>query len=394
MDSLQQPPLGLHIQSAGRVVKNQHRGIFQQRSCNGDTLLLAAGDTQTPFAHHSAVAVGQPGNKVVGLGVGCRGDHEFVVDLGIAVGNIGFHGVGEQEHILEHEGEEISQILQTVISDIVAVDGDGAAAQVQDTDQALEQHTLAAARTAHDAQLLAVGQIHRNAVQNHFAVKAQISVLDLDVGLVGDKSVVTAVGDTGLLLQEVLHFGAGHHLLLHLEQGVVDLGDIVHDLHDIGGAGGDITHQHIAPQNQYCADGDGADIGELLDGIKQHIELGGQPNLADVGFPDLVVGNIELGLLNILVGEGTDQTDSLDVFLDRQIHLGMAFPDLPEVGPGLFAEIHQRRAQRHHQRQGNEDEPDVHGGQQVDGNDHHKNAVEDAGHDPAEHFLEHGGVAA
>ena len=64
------------------------------------------------------------------------------------------------------------------------------------------------------------------------------------------------------------------------------------------------------------------------------------------------------------------------------------------VQHGLFAEIHQRRAQGHHQRQGDQNEPNIHGGQQIDGNTHHKDGIENTGNDAAEHFLEHGSVTA
>ena len=71
--------LGAHVERTGRLVEDQHVGVFDERSGDDQALLLAAAQVAAAFADLTVVAVGERDDIVVQVGqsgwpVRCRPD--------------------------------------------------------------------------------------------------------------------------------------------------------------------------------------------------------------------------------------------------------------------------------------------------------------------------------
>lgn len=258
--------------------------------------------------------------------------------------------------------------------------------------QRLQQYAFSAAGAAHDAHLLAVGNVQIDVPQHGFSLNAHGAVLDLKVYLLYGPCGNLAAGDLGLAAHKVHHLPAGYQLLLHLEHAVVDLSDELHDLHYIIGAGHQITDEHIAFYDQNGAHGDAADVGGLPDQAEHGLERGGELHLLNIGLPHLLVRRIEFFLFQPLVGEGAHQPDSLDVFLNRQAHIAVVGPDHGEILLCQPAETQQGRSEKRNQGHGDDQQIGVDPRQQQNGRHQYEKGVEHIGDDPAEQILVHDGV--
>ena len=97
--------LGLYVHSARRVVQDQDARVEQQRTRNGDTLLLAAAQRRAALAHRRVVAFGEAENKVM-RGGGLRGcNHFLVTGIWPAKGNVVADRTGEEVRLLQHDAD-------------------------------------------------------------------------------------------------------------------------------------------------------------------------------------------------------------------------------------------------------------------------------------------------
>ena len=69
--------LTLRVQGARRLIQEQHLGLTDQRSGDGDPLLLSAAQHAAPLAHHLLVRLGQLRDEVVSV-CGDGGSRHFV----------------------------------------------------------------------------------------------------------------------------------------------------------------------------------------------------------------------------------------------------------------------------------------------------------------------------
>ena len=89
------------VHRGGGVVEQEEARVGEDRAGEGDALALAAGEGEALFADDGVVAVGQGGDEAVGLGGAGGGEHRRSSrGVGAAVGDVGAHGVGEQEAVL------------------------------------------------------------------------------------------------------------------------------------------------------------------------------------------------------------------------------------------------------------------------------------------------------
>jgi hypothetical protein len=58
-------PLRLCVQRRGRLVKNEDRRVLQEDTCDGETLLLAAGEFHPTLADDRIKTVGKVGDAIV-----------------------------------------------------------------------------------------------------------------------------------------------------------------------------------------------------------------------------------------------------------------------------------------------------------------------------------------
>ena len=92
--------LGDGVQGGGGLVQDQDGGIFQENSCDGNSLLLAAGEERAPLADVGVEAVGHGQDVLVDLRLLCRLDDLLHGGIGLAVADVLEDGVREEEHIL------------------------------------------------------------------------------------------------------------------------------------------------------------------------------------------------------------------------------------------------------------------------------------------------------
>lgn len=92
---------GLAIKVGRGLVEQQDPGIGEKGPRNGDTLLLATREPDSPLSHHGVIAQLEPGGELVNMG-GMAGVLELVLGGG---------GPGKQ-HVLTQGGIEEERILE------------------------------------------------------------------------------------------------------------------------------------------------------------------------------------------------------------------------------------------------------------------------------------------
>jgi hypothetical protein len=118
-----------------RVVQHQHAGVRQQRPRERHPLPLTAGQREAALADHRVVAVGQLGDERVGL-CGPRRRRDLLVGrVRAAVGDVGAHGVREEERLLEHHADRAAQRRQPQLADVHARHRDRALVHVVEAGQ-------------------------------------------------------------------------------------------------------------------------------------------------------------------------------------------------------------------------------------------------------------------
>ena len=111
--------LGVGIDGGGGLVQNHYRGIGHGGPGNGNQLPLALGEAGTVSGEHGVVAVGQPGDEVVGVGQLGGVDAGLVGGIQLAIADIVHHRAGEQIGFLEHHAQRAAQVG---LADFVDVD--------------------------------------------------------------------------------------------------------------------------------------------------------------------------------------------------------------------------------------------------------------------------------
>ena len=97
----QNPGLGVRIHRTERIVQHEHRRILRQCPGNGGSLLLAAGEIDTPLAQHGVVAIGQ-GRERLGELRDLRYPLEPAV-IRCAEQDVAPQGLAEEKRLLRHE---------------------------------------------------------------------------------------------------------------------------------------------------------------------------------------------------------------------------------------------------------------------------------------------------
>src|SRR5215470_2993052 len=77
--------LGLRVERRSRLVEDQDARVLQDRTRDGDSLLLATGQLQAALTNRRLISVGQAGNEIVNLREPCRRDDLFMRRLRAAI---------------------------------------------------------------------------------------------------------------------------------------------------------------------------------------------------------------------------------------------------------------------------------------------------------------------
>ena len=136
------------VDGRGGVVQDQQPRVGDQRPGQRHPLPLAAGQGQALLADHGVVALRQPGDELVRLGRPGRRQDLLVGGVGPAVGDVGPHGVGEQEAVLHDQPDRGAQGVPGQVGDVVPADPDHAGLGVVEARQQLRQGGLAGAGRA------------------------------------------------------------------------------------------------------------------------------------------------------------------------------------------------------------------------------------------------------
>src|SRR5437879_3042804 len=145
--------LGSRIQAGGRLIQNQDRRVPQNRTRDGDPLLLPPGEGRASLRHYSLVAVGESLNELVGVGRDRRGGDLFVAGTRTPKRDVFADGAPEQQLVLQNQANLLAQRLQRVGPDVFAIDTDLALARVIEARDQAHQGALAGAGGSHDSNL-------------------------------------------------------------------------------------------------------------------------------------------------------------------------------------------------------------------------------------------------
>ena len=158
--------LDLGIERRGGLVQHQDRRVLQDHARDGDALALAAGELHAALADLRVIAapafpVLQVDNEFMRMRELRRRHHLGVARARQAVADIVADRAVQQRGILRHHRNLRAQGFLRHFRDVLAVDQDAAAFELEEAQQHIDQRGLAGAGAADQADLLA--RLHRRA---------------------------------------------------------------------------------------------------------------------------------------------------------------------------------------------------------------------------------------
>ena len=162
--------------------------------------------------------------------MGCfgRGNDLFVGGVGLAVGDVLADSAGAQPGVLQHHAVAAAQGSAGHVPDVVAGDGDGAAVDVIEPHEQVDEGGLAAAGGADDGDALAGLDVQRQALDERAVGQiAERDVLDLDVAVRHELCGVLRFGGLVFSVQKLEHAGCAGQSVLQLGH---DAGNFVEGL--------------------------------------------------------------------------------------------------------------------------------------------------------------------
>ena len=173
--------LGDGIQRARRLVQDDDGRVLQKDPRDGDALFLAAGKHHAPLAHVGLVTLGHGADILVDLRV-LRGRHHLRVRrVRTAVADVFHDRIGEQEHVLLHDADLVSQGFLGQRAHVAAIHGHGAAGDVVEAGDQLAQRRLAAAGSAHEGDLLTRQDLQIHMLEHERPMTLRLAVLERNV---------------------------------------------------------------------------------------------------------------------------------------------------------------------------------------------------------------------
>ena len=168
--------VGFCIHRRKRVIKDHHRRILGQHPRNGNTLLLTAGEGDTPLADHRFIPIGKAFDGFIHTGGTSCLAHIFHHPLAVLfrAGNADIfpYRSGKQEWLLQNDGHIFAQMCAADLIDVHAADGDSAAAllQIVQTIEQMHQRRFSAAGSSQNGKGLACWNGEGNIVQHRLLV--------------------------------------------------------------------------------------------------------------------------------------------------------------------------------------------------------------------------------
>ena len=101
--------LRLRIEMRCGLIKDQNRGVSEQRPGDRNPLSLTSAETGAAFSDQRIESLRQGPNKLLGHGVPCGGVDLIHGGAGTAIGNVRRHRGVEQECVLSHDADLLPQ---------------------------------------------------------------------------------------------------------------------------------------------------------------------------------------------------------------------------------------------------------------------------------------------
>ena len=125
------------VDRGGGVVEDEHPRVGQDGPGDGQALTLAPREREAPLADDGVVALGQLTDELVGAGQAGRSLDLALVGVPVGEGDVGGHGVVEEEGLLEHDADGPPQLDQLDVPHVDPVEAHPAAVDVIEPGQEL-----------------------------------------------------------------------------------------------------------------------------------------------------------------------------------------------------------------------------------------------------------------
>src|SRR5262245_50280376 len=113
---------GFRVERSSRLVEQDDRRIFYERTCNGDPLPLPPRQLQAVFADRGIVSARACQDEIVGIGRPRSSDDLVLAGTGSAESNVFPDRTAEQKHLLADIGNVLAQRAAGNLRNILAVD--------------------------------------------------------------------------------------------------------------------------------------------------------------------------------------------------------------------------------------------------------------------------------
>ena len=300
------------------VVEHEDARVGEHRPGDRDALALAARQREALLADHRVVAVGQLDDELVRAGGAGRGLDLGVGGVGPAVGDVGAHGVGEEERVLEHDADLRAQRVERDVAHVDAVDADRPGLHVVEAGEQQAHGRLARARRADERDGLA----GRDAQREVASTGSELQVAEVDVRR-SATSPATSAGrrasgfscTSGFESSSSKMRSAPARACWATARMPAIMPDRREQLHEVGGEGEERAERDLAVDREPAAEREHADLTERRDRLQRRLVPGLDPHGAHPRRYRLSAGRRGVELA-VLLAEALHDAHAGDGFVD------------------------------------------------------------------------------
>ena len=161
------------------LVQQNDWGIFQNRSCDGDSLLLTAGKRRPAFSDNRLKSIRHPHNKVVTIGQPRRAFNFLLRGIFFSITNIIRNAILEQIDILKDHGDMLHQLLRFDVSFINTAEQYLAGSGIVETSKQTQHGALARTRRSDNGGHRPRSQPNTYIMQNLLCFSSAIAKADM-----------------------------------------------------------------------------------------------------------------------------------------------------------------------------------------------------------------------
>ena len=322
------------------LVEDQDGGLGEEDACDAEELALAGGKRGRVPAEHGVVTLGQLLDELVRMGL--VGGFLDLVEGGLGPGHrdIFAHGGVLHPGVLQDHADLGSQAGAREIADVVTVEADGAAVDVVEAHEQVDEGRLAAAGWADDRDALAGSHVEIEiADERAFGRVGKAHVLDIDQSCrIGQDNRIRLVGQDLVLGQQVEEAGGTGDRVLQLRD---DLGDVVEGLGVLVGVaeeGREAADAHAATEHHEGSEDTDARIDKVVDEAGARVGEGGIEDSLELALAQVLAEAVELTAGGIGMAEGLDAGDAAEHLAGIGGHGAAPLGLVVEVAVALFGD--------------------------------------------------------